>query len=155
MSDKIGIMHMDTTDKALLALLQDNARISTAALARRTGLSRTTVQSRIERMEQTGLIAGYTVVTAPEAEDAVRAHVMVTLAPRHAASVEAALRHIGEVRELHAVSGTVDMIAIVGAASTEIINRVIDRIGLLDGVERTISAIILSTRFRRRGTHGR
>lgn len=146
----IGIMQPDETDKALLALLEGNARLSTVALARRVGLSRTTVQSRIERMERAGLIAGYTTVIPAHEADAVRAHVMITVMPRHAASVEAALRPIREIRELHAVSGMVDMIAIVGAGSTETINRVIDRIGMLDGVERTTSAIILSTRFRRR-----
>ena len=147
----IGIMQPDETDRTLLALLEGNARMSTVALARRVGLSRTTVQSRIARMERAGVIAGYTTVTPAHDADAVRAHVMITITPRHAASVEAALRPIREIRELHAVSGMVDMIAVGGAGATETINRVIDRIGMLGGVERTTSAIILSTRFRRRG----
>ncbi|EBU8132065.1 AsnC family transcriptional regulator, partial [Salmonella enterica subsp. enterica serovar Java] len=48
-------------DQALLNLLRGNARASTTELARRLGLSRTTVQSRIERLERKGVIAGYSV----------------------------------------------------------------------------------------------
>ncbi|WP_242400971.1 Lrp/AsnC family transcriptional regulator [Acetobacter okinawensis] len=52
----VGIMKLDETDRALLALLSTNARISTVALSKKLGLSRTTVQSRIERLERRGII---------------------------------------------------------------------------------------------------
>ena len=147
----IGIMHIDATDRLILSLLEENARMPTAELARRAGLSRTTVQSRIERLERGGAIAGYAVVMGAAARDAIRAHVMITLAPRHVSSVEDALRRFPEIRELHAVSGQIDMIAVVGAPTTEAINDAIDRIGMLEGVDRTTSAIVLSTRVVRQG----
>ena len=50
---------LSDAEQALLSLLRDNARASTAELARQLGVSRTTVQSRIERLEQRGIIAGY------------------------------------------------------------------------------------------------
>jgi len=53
-------------DLTLIALLRENARASTADLARRLGVSRTTVQSRIEKLEKRGVIEGYTVRIAPE-----------------------------------------------------------------------------------------
>lgn len=141
---------LDDTDRALLALLRDNARAPVADLARRLQLSRTTVQSRLARLERSGAVAGYTVVVPPEAEAAlVRAHVLITLAPRQAGAIEAALRRIPEVRTLHSVSGPFDLIAIVAAASIGELDRLIDRIGTLDGVERTTSAIVLSTRIQR------
>ena len=141
---------LDTTDRALLALLRDDARASTAELARALGLSRTTVQSRMERLKRQRVISGFTVTVPDELEaQLVRAHVMITLAPKRSAAIELALRRIAEVRVLHSVSGPFDLIAIVAAASIGELDALIDRIGALDGVERTTSAIVLSTRIQR------
>ena len=141
---------LDPTDVALLALLRDDARTPAAEVARKLQLSRTTVQSRIERLERRRVIAGYTVVVPDELEAGlVRAHVLITLAPQRSGAIEVALRKIPEVRVLHAVSGPFDLIAIVAAASIGELDALIDRIGGLDGVERTTSAIVLSTRIQR------
>lgn len=142
--------NLDPTDQALLALLRENARRSTADLARALGLSRTTVQSRIERLERARVIAGYTVRVDDAVEAAlVRAHVMVTAGPKQTGAIEAALRRIPEVRSLHSVSGVFDLLAVVAAPSIQELDALIDRIGALDGVERTTSAIVLSTRIER------
>ena len=141
---------LDATDRALLHALRENARLSAAELARRLQLSRTTVQSRLERLERQRVITGYTVVVADAVEAAlVRAHVLITLAPRQSGAIEAALRRIPEVRVLHSVSGPFDLIAVVAAQSIGELDALIDRIGALDGVERTTSAIVLSTRIER------
>jgi DNA-binding Lrp family transcriptional regulator len=141
---------LDATDIALLALLRDDARAPTAELARKLKLSRTTVQSRMERLQRQRVIAGYTVVVPDEVEAGlVRAHVLITLAPKRSGAIETALRRIPEVRVLHSVSGPFDLIAIVAAASIGELDALIDRIGGLDGVERTTSAIVLSTRIQR------
>ncbi len=141
---------LDATDRALLALLRERARAPVAELARGLELSRTTVQSRIERLERHGVIAGYTVVVADGLEaHLVRAHVLITVAPRQSGAIEQALRKIPELRVLHSVSGPFDLIAIVAAASIGELDALIDRIGHLDGVERTTSAIVLSTRIER------
>lgn len=141
---------LDTTDRGLIALLRENARASTAELARKLGLSRTTIQSRIERLERQRVIAGYTITVPDELEASlVRAHVMITLVPKQSAAIEVALRKIPEVRVLHSVSGPFDLIAIVAASSIGELDALIDRIGGLDGVERTTSAIVLSTRIER------
>ena len=80
-------------DQALIALLRENARASTAELARRLGVSRTTVQSRIERLEARGVITGYGVRLSPGYEQGlVKAHVLLTVAPKQADAVVRALR---------------------------------------------------------------
>ena len=146
----MALLPLDDTDRALLALLRENARAPTAELARRLGISRTTVQSRLQRLERRRAVVGYTVVVPDEAEAAlVRAHVLITLAPRQTAAIDAALRRIPEVRVLHSVSGPFDLIAIVAAGSIGELDALIDRIGALDGVERTTSAIVLATRIQR------
>ena len=146
----MGRIQLDDTDRALLALLRENARAPTAELARRLKLSRTTVQSRLLRLERSRAIAGYTVTASAEEEASlVCAHILITLEPRKAAPIEAALHRIPEVRTLHSVSGPFDLIAVVAASSIGELDALIDRIGTLDGVERTTSAIVLSTCIQR------
>jgi DNA-binding Lrp family transcriptional regulator len=141
---------VDAIDEKLLSALRDNARASTARLARLVGRSRTSVQSRLDRLEREGVIVGYSVRVAPEHElGAVRAHVMIKVGPKEARAVTAALKAIPQVRVLHSVSGDVDLIAVAATASVAEMDEVIDRIGGLDGVERTTSSIILSTKFER------
>ena len=141
---------MDAIDEKLLLALRENGRASTAQLARLVGRSRTSVQSRIERMEKQGVIVGFRVRVAPEhGRGAVRAHVMIKVGPKEVRAVTAALRTIAQVRVLHSVSGDVDLIAVAATASVAEMDEVIDRIGALDGVERTTSSIILSTKFER------
>jgi DNA-binding Lrp family transcriptional regulator len=141
---------MDSIDERLLLALGENGRASTAELARLVGRSRTSVQSRIERLEKRGVIVGYAVRLAPEhVLGAVRAHVMIKIGPKETRAVTAALRAITQVKVLHSVSGDEDLIAIAAAASVADMDRVIDQIGELEGVERTHSSIILSTKFER------
>jgi DNA-binding Lrp family transcriptional regulator len=141
---------MDDIDRKLLAALGENARAPTAELGRRLGLSRTTVQSRIERLERRGIIIGYAARLSEDYErGAMRAHVMITVRPKEARLVESALRAIPEVRILQSVSGTFDMIAHVVAQSTAEMDALVDTIGALEGVERTTSSIVLSTKFDR------
>jgi DNA-binding Lrp family transcriptional regulator len=141
---------MDLIDERLLLALRENGRASTAQLARLVGRSRTSVQSRIERLEKQGVIVGYGVRLAPEhGLGAVRAHVMIKVGPKEARSVTAALRNIAQVLVLHSVSGEVDLIAEAATTSVDEMDQVIDQIGALDGVERTTSSIILSTKFER------
>lgn len=143
-------MQTDALDRSILALLRENARLSTVEIAKRLDLSRTTVTSRIARLEAARIVVGYTVKVAAEIESAlIRAHITITCHPKAAPAVEAALRRIAEVRQLHSVSGPFDMIAVVAAPSISELDGLIDRIGSLDGVERTTSAIILSTRIDR------
>jgi DNA-binding Lrp family transcriptional regulator len=141
---------MDAIDEQLIQALRENARASTAELARLVGRSRTSVQSRIERLEKRRVILGYGVRLAPEHDlGAVRAHVMIKVGAKESRAVTAALRAIAQVRVLHSVSGEVDLIAIAVTASVSEMDEVIDRIGGLEGVERTTSSIILSTKFER------
>ncbi|TIQ52839.1 MAG: Lrp/AsnC family transcriptional regulator, partial [Mesorhizobium sp.] len=84
---------LSNAEQALLSLLRVNARASTAELARRLGVSRTTVQSRIERLEQRGIITGYGVRLSPDYEQGlVRAHVLLTVTPKLADKVVSSLQ---------------------------------------------------------------
>lgn len=143
-------MQISSLDTKMIQLLQDNARLSTAELARKLGVSRTTVHTRLGRLEQSGVIRGYALRLSSELEArTVKAHVMVTCAPRFSGAVEAALKAIPQVRNLMSVSGAFDMIVVLSASSVGELDARLDQIGALDGVERTTTSIILSTKLDR------
>lgn len=143
-------MPLNEKDRQLLALLAADARTPVASIGRALGLSRTTVQARIEKLERDGIIVGYGLKLSDAYESGmVKAHVLITIAPKSLARVTAELSAIREVRTLHSVSGTFDLIAIISAASILELDDLIDRIGQITGVERTLSSIILSTRIDR------
>jgi DNA-binding Lrp family transcriptional regulator len=141
---------MDETDTRLIDALRENARAPTAALARALGLSRTTVQSRIERLERSGVIAGYSARLSDAHERGqIHAYVMMTVSHKQAAAVTAAVRRLPGVRSLQSVSGPFDLIARATAPSVAEMDGLIDALGALDGVERTTSSIVLSTKIDR------
>ena len=143
-------MTIDPTDRKILALLREDGRASTSTLGRKLGLSRTTVQSRIERLQARGVVAGFTVRFAEGYERGqIQAHVMITTLPKLASRVEAELRRLPEVRKLYAINGIHDLIAIVVTDSIREMDVLLDRIGVVEGVDRTQSSIVLSTRIDR------
>ena len=143
-------MKVTASDQLLLSLLRENARASIAEISRRLKLSRTTVQSRIERLEREGVIAGYTVRVNEAAEHGhIRAHIMITVLPRQMAAVVRALHAMPQLRALHSVSGPFDLVALGVVPTIGGMDELTDRIGAVEGVERTTSSIILSAKFER------
>ena len=143
-------MKLTAADEALLSLLREDARAPTAKIARTLQLSRTTVQSRIERLERVGVIAGYTVRVSDEFEsERIRALIMITVFPKQMPAVVEALGQMPEVRTLQSVSGGSDLVAMAAVPSIGDMDALTDRIGAVDGVERTDSSLVLSTKFER------
>ncbi|WP_407061738.1 Lrp/AsnC family transcriptional regulator [Aureimonas sp. SK2] len=144
------MVELTAKDRDLLALLGQNARMPVATLAKRLAVSRTTAQARLERLERLGVIEGYGLrLSEAYASGLVRAHVLITIAPKSLAQVAAAIERVQAVTELHSISGAFDLIAMIAAPSIAELDRWIDEIGGIDGVERTQSSIILSTRISR------
>lgn len=149
-SDHNDVSMLTEKDRELLALLGENSRIPVATLAKKLGLSRTTVQARIERLEREGVIAGYGIRLSEQyASSLIRAHILITIAPKALSQVVRALDRLKPVTTLHSVSGSFDLIALLAAPSILELDQAIDEIGTIDGVERTLSSIILSTRIAR------
>jgi DNA-binding Lrp family transcriptional regulator len=145
-----AIAHIDETDRRLIEALARNSRAPTAEIARALGLSRTTVQSRLERLERSGLIAGYTVrLSQAHQRGQIRAYVMIAVAPKQATGVVAAIGRMSAIRLLRSVSGPFDLIAEAVTDSAAEMDDLIDALGALDGVERTTSSIVLSTKIDR------
>ena len=142
---------LDPLDQKLLALLQRNARTATATLAKRLGVPRTTVASRISRLEKTGVIQGYGVrLSASTQEGAVKSLCGLRVAPRAGARVVRRLAEMPEIEQLLAVSGTWDYMATIVVPQISRLDPVLDAIGAIEGVRQTTSALLLATKLDRR-----
>jgi len=142
-------MQTDEKDTALLVLLGENARLPVATLARRLGLARTTVQARLERLETSGVIAGYTLRLGQSVRVPLRATVLVSIEPRSAPVVLSRLKSLPQVRRVHTTSGRFDLIVTLEANTTEALDETLDRIIEAKGVKSSESLIHLSTKLDR------
>ncbi|HRK41968.1 MAG TPA: Lrp/AsnC family transcriptional regulator [Gemmobacter sp.] len=141
---------MDEMDRNIIGLLSADARMSVATLARRMKVARSTVQARLERLETTGVIAGYTLKLGEAARQGrLRASVLLTIEPRAQAAIITRLKAIGEIEKVFTTSGRYDLLLQVAAPSTQVLDQVLDQIGALTGVVSSESLIHLSTKFDR------
>ena len=141
---------MDELDRNIIGLLGADARMSVATLARRLKVARSTIQARLERLESSGVIAGYTVKLGEAARQSrIRATVLLTIEPRAQANVLSRLRALPSVERIHTTSGRVDLLLQVAAASTTSLDEVLDQIGEMTGVKSSESLIHLSTKLDR------
>ena len=141
---------LDEIDRKLLALLQGNARLPASSLARHLGLSRSTVQERIHKLERDKVIAGYTILYGERNSLPMRALVLMVVDPKSEGSVIAALRKRPEVISLHTLSGECDLVAEVVTADTTELDRSLSAIGAIVGIERTTSHLLMTTKLDRR-----
>lgn len=144
------MMPFDETDHKLLALLTENARTPVATLARALSLARTTVQARIERLENSGAIAGYTLRLGDTATPRLRATVLLSIEPRAGPGVLSRLKSLPAVESVHTCSGRFDLIAEIAADTTASLDAVLDKIGETKGVKSSESLIHLATKLSRR-----
>lgn len=144
-------MELTQTDQRLIRALQLDARKTISQLSRELDLSRTTVQKRIARLEDGGVITGYGVRLSQEhLESTFQTYVNLVVDPQLSDEVALSLQKMPEVEALFTVSGKIDLIALVRVGSPAELDRSLDQIGSLQGVRDTDSAIVLSTRFDRR-----
>mgnify|MGYP001203468679 FL=1 len=138
------------TDQDLLKLLQENSRRTVSDIAKKMGLSRATVQHRMERLERTGVIQGYTVKINPALErQNVSAYVMISVVPKKNNYIVSQLFKIPRMEMLSTISGQYDMIAKITESTTQTLDQILDQIANLDGVEKTLSHIVLSRKVDR------
>ena len=137
-------------EQQLLRLLQENSRRTVSVLANELGLSRATVQQTMERLERSGVIQGYTIKINPHyQQQQVSAYIMISVIPRKTADIVRQIHKVPQLDMLCTISGQYDLIAKVTEATTEALDNSIDRIATLDGVEKTLSHIVLSRKVDR------
>jgi len=137
---------MDATDRELLSLLRKDARTSVAILARKLRVSRGTVSNRITKLEDAGIIVGYTVRLRPDAQpNEIRAWMGVAVEGNETRSVIASLLGEPGVATLHDTNGRWDLLAELRAGNLSELSQVLERIRLVRGISSSETSIHLET----------
>ena len=140
------IVQIDNVDQALIALLRQNARASVATLATKLGVSRGTVTNRMEKLEQGGLIVGYTVRLRPDAQpEVLRAWMSIEIVGNDTRRVMASLLGDPGVAALHSTNGRWDVLAEPQVGSLEELSRTLERIRLIKGISNSETSIHLES----------
>jgi Lrp/AsnC family leucine-responsive transcriptional regulator len=139
---------IDATDRTILRALQENARVTNRAIARRVALAPSAVLERIRRLERRGLIRGYEArLDADGLGLGLLAFVFVrSRAPLRSKRTERLLARIPQVQEIHHIAGEDCFLVKVRAADTAELNRLLrEHIGAIRGVTATRTTIVLET----------
>ncbi len=137
---------MDELDQQILALLRQDARMNVATIAARLDVSRGTVTNRIRKLEDGGVIVGYTVRLRPDAQpNEIRAWMSIAVEGNDVRSVIAKLLGEPGVATLHDTNGRWDLLAELRAENLAGLSKVLERIRLIRGISSTETSIHLET----------
>lgn len=137
---------MDDTDRGLISMLRHDARASLSDLAIGLNVSRTTVRARIERLRASGEIVGFTVVLRGDAaRDPVRGLMMLGIEGRGTDRILRQLNGLSAVRATHTTNGRWDVIAEIGTATLEELDKVLAQIRKFDGIASSETSLLLNT----------
>jgi DNA-binding Lrp family transcriptional regulator len=137
---------MHSLDEKLIRLLRHNARRSISDLAIEVGTSRATVRARIDKLERSGSIIGYTVVLPNDVTDSpVRGIMMVEIEGRVTDRVIAALQTFPEISAIHTTNGRWDLIVELGADNLADFDAVLRKIRLVPGITASETSLLLAT----------
>jgi DNA-binding Lrp family transcriptional regulator len=137
---------MDDTDRRLIALLRQDARMSVATLAAKLGVSRGTVSNRLRKLEDAHVIVGYRVQLRPDAEpNQIRAWMGVVVDGNQTRTVIAALLGEPGVAALHDTNGRFDLLAELRADTNAELSAVLERVRLIKGIASSETNILLAT----------
>ena len=140
----------DSLDIAVLALIAEEPRSGVREYARRLNVARATVQSRVDKLQRSGVLVSW----RPELELAaigypILAYVRLNLVQGKLEDTIKGLAEIPEVLEADSVAGQSDLLCRVVAPDNAGLEEVIQRVLALGGVERTVTEVVLSHRLRR------
>ena len=136
---------IDDIDRKLIALLRANAREPAASLAKKLKVSRGTVQNRIARLTTSGVLRGFTVRMAAEAEaNQMRAIMCIAIAGEKSAKVVRALKGFPEVENIYTTNGRWDLVAELCTNTLAGFSQALDQIRLIEGIDATETSLLLA-----------
>jgi len=138
---------MDETDEKLISALRHNARASLSDLAAALHLTRATVRARLTKLEDSGQIIGYSVVTKNDVlRDPVRGLMMIAIEGRGTDRIIRTLQGMPELRQIWSTNGRWDVIVEVGTPTLEQFDQVLFRVRRLEGISASETSLLLSAR---------
>lgn len=146
---------LDERDMAILALIQENSKLTARQIAQRINAPITTVFAKTKRMEERGTIREYRAILAPEKLDSgTAAFILASVsyrtkaddAPVSQRDVAEEIAKFPEVQEVHIITGDWDLLIKLRAESVESIGRfVVDNLRLIKGLEKTLTCMVFET----------
>lgn len=141
---------LDDLDRRILTLLRTDARLPTAKIAAQLGVARTTVHTRVTRMEKQGTIAGYSVVLRDaSAEATVQVVIMLEVQQKETARIIKRLEGYPEIRLCLSINGDYDLLLSAEAPRIEDLDVLVDALGAMPGVLRTNTSVVFGRRIDR------
>lgn len=140
-------MELDNLDLHILALLQENCKLPLVKIGERVGLSAPSVIERIKKLEESGVIRGYTaILDARKLGKDITAFIGVSINhPKLISKFEEEIDRVEDVQECHHVTGEHTLLLKVKADNTSALEELIRKIRSLEGVARTETSVVLST----------
>ncbi|MBL0705044.1 Lrp/AsnC family transcriptional regulator [Sinomonas cellulolyticus] len=136
-------------DRRLLSALREDGRESVANLARRLGVTRATVSSRIDKLVSSGTIVGFTARVREEVDsEEIHAVTLIEVEGRSTGNVIASLRGLPEITALHTTNGRWDLVAEVRTDSLRGFDALLGRIRGIEGIVNSESSLLLSSVLR-------
>jgi DNA-binding Lrp family transcriptional regulator len=136
----------DAIDKELVAILKSDARAPVAKLAKILGVSRGTVQNRLDRLVSSGAILGFTIRAHEQIEtDAIKAVMMIEVVGKSTTQVIQKLRGIPQLLKMHTTNGAWDLVAEIQTSNLQEFDLVLREVRAIDGVLNSETSILLSS----------
>ncbi len=138
------VSKIDDIDKEILRMLQDNARVSFRKIAKKLNVSETTIFMRVRKLLRKKVIKRFTAIVSPEMLGKnITAFVLITADPKKLQTVLEMLSKIDDVYEVYDVTGSYYAIVKVRTEDQKKLTKIIDEIGMIDGVMGTETALVL------------
>ncbi|SDH60833.1 DNA-binding transcriptional regulator, Lrp family [Vibrio xiamenensis] len=140
----MNLQGLDKLDRKILSNLLSNGRESIANLSRNIGLSRTAVAERINRLEKTGVIKGYTAQIRVENDsNKAASYLLISCEKGKKNEVSNALKELPEVRLTSIVGGNYDIISLIEAPDLQSIHRLCNEIESFSGIKSINTTVVL------------
>ena len=146
---------LDEKDMAILALIQENSKLTAKQIAKKIDAPITTVFAKTKRMEELGVIKEYRAVLAPEKLDSgTAAFILASVSYRAKADdipvsqrvVAEEIAKFPEVQEVHIITGDWDLLVKLRAESVDAVGKfVVDKLRLIKGLEKTLTCMVFET----------
>ena len=136
----------DELDRRLIAHLRADGRAPVSNLATALGVSRATVQTRLDRLLESGALLGFTVrVREDHQDDAIRAVMMIEVVGKSTSQVIRRLRGLPQLHRLHTTNGKWDLVAEIRTDSLQAFDEVLREVRMIDGVSNSETSLLLTT----------
>ncbi|MFT2089989.1 Lrp/AsnC family transcriptional regulator [Paraglaciecola sp. 2405UD69-4] len=135
---------MDKFDKGIIAELRSNARASISHIAEAVSLSRSSVSERIKKMEKSGIIRGYQVLLSESQKEGVTVYFEIQHRRARCSDVIHLFKTIPEVVTCHGITGDMDLLVFVKAASMRRIHEIREFLDVEEDVTKIKTHVVMS-----------